>query len=250
MISGVDRAAAARLQPLGAARKIDLGPLVGRHACQHLVDQGERFLGVGRQLGAARRPADDGRGQPQRRRRGGKRAVDQGIGNARLVLHAVGQGYERLRHRPEIDHKVRLGRDQAFEAHGVAAAGEPAGLRQIARRRRQEFLLRRCRQTNPAHHHIGRQHIHQHRRGRPGDEHVADAVRQADPAVRRIDDRAALRPTLRPHRARQQPRAQERQRRAAGRLAHASPTWKSPAWAGASGLNRVRSGLRSISGVP
>ena len=135
-------------------------------------------------------------GEPQRRRRSGEAAVDQHVGNAGLALHPVGQRDVGVGHRAEVEHEVGLGRDQALEAHRVAAAGQPAGLRQVARRRRQELLLRRRRQTDPADHRVGRQHIHQHRCGRPGDEHAVDVRRQGDLAVGRIDDRAAraLRP--------------------------------------------------------
>ena len=186
---GVDRAAEPGLETIGAAREIDPRSFLLRHVGERGVDLGQSALDVARDpLG----PLLDPENRAEQAHRSGRvfeATIDQDVRDTGLRLDPLGERDIGVAHRAEVDDQVGLGLQQHLEIDRVAT-GERAEHRQVPVFRRDVGQVLGVRRTLPAGQAVRRQHVEQHRRGRPGREHPLDPVRHLDLAAGRVGDRA------------------------------------------------------------
>lgn len=170
----IDRAAEPGLEPAWAAGIVDARALLGRNRSDAAADRREAVLAPARQslgaLAAAGELAEDAIA-----RRGlVKAAVEQGIGDAGLLLDALGELDIGAAGRAGIDDEIRLGLEHGFEIGAVAATGDAADLGPVADAGQQEFAFLRPIGARPADQEVGRERVDQDRRGRTGRKDALD----------------------------------------------------------------------------
>ena len=138
----VDRAAEPGLEPARPARVIDARPLLGSEfRGDPLRDRRHRVVGIARKrlgfVAAADQFAERAIG------RGGlvETAVEQRVGNAGLLLHAIGERNVGRVGVADVENEIGLERQHRFEIGGVAAPGEAADFRPGADVGQQELAL-------------------------------------------------------------------------------------------------------------
>ena len=116
-------------------------------------------------------------------------AVEQGVGNAGLLLHAIGSLNKRARGRADVEDQVRLQLQQHFEIGGVAAPGQPAELGPSADLRIEKGKLGRAVGARPAEQRARLQRVVRDCRRGAGRKYALDPFRYRDGAAGGIDNR-------------------------------------------------------------
>ena len=147
----VDRAAEPGLQPARAARVVDARAPLGRDCADALRDRPHHVFGGAREGLALLGPADQRAERTIGLRDAVEAAVEQRIGNAGLLLHAVGERDVGRADAADVEDEVGLEREHDLEIGGVAAPGDAADLRPAADVGQQELaLLRRLARGQPS----------------------------------------------------------------------------------------------------
>ena len=137
----VDRPAQAGDEPLRAAGVVHRRALVGRHRGDPRLERVHLRAPVGRELAALRLVAQHLGELLDLLRRRLQAPVEQDVGDARLLLHAVGEGGERAGGRAHVDDEVGLRLQHDLDVGGAAAAGEAPQLGKLRVLRRHPGLL-------------------------------------------------------------------------------------------------------------
>ena len=183
------RAAKARLQPALVARVVDARAGIARHGSAALRDDGDRSLGVTRELLCVVAAAEKLTERAIGRADAVQVPVEQNIGDTTLLLNALGERREGSAHRADVDNEIGLERGQRVVIDAVAvAAGEPGYLGPRGDIREQEFARLRPNRFQPANQKIGRERIDHGRCRRTGRIDASHAVRRRDSAAGRISD--------------------------------------------------------------
>lgn len=162
-----------------------------------------RVLGIARQRFCRLAPADQRASDVIGRRGGIKAAVEQRVGNAGLLLHAIGERHIGRGQTADVEDEVRLECEHGFEIGSVAAAGDAAHLRPTTDIRKQELALRAGIGLRPAKQQFGRERIEHDRRRRASGKDPFDVRRRCDRAAGAVSHSHGAR------RARQQQRGRD-----------------------------------------
>ena len=115
-------------------------------------------------------------------------AVEQGVGNPGLLLHAGGERHVGVVDGADVEDQIGLELEQNFEICRVAAAGQPTNLGLVAPARAQKFALLGIMAAGPTDEEIGRKRVEENRRRRPGCEDTFNLFRNRKRATTRIGD--------------------------------------------------------------
>ena len=148
--------------------------------CVIVVD---RAFGVVREILALLAPPDQGAERAVADGNAGEAAVEQRIGNAGLLLHAVGERDVGRVDAADIENQIGLEREHDLEIGGVAAPGDAPDLRPPADVGQQELALLRTVGARPAEQKLGCQRVEHDRGRRPGREDTRDARRHRHSAA-------------------------------------------------------------------
>jgi len=183
------RSTRCRRESVRTAREIDPRTVANVDTRNAHLDVVQLAFGVARKtLRRLRRP-DGLANLAQQARRIAQRAVEEQVGNPRLLFHALRERHERRRRRADIDDQVGLGTHDNFDVRRVAAPGEPSECRQQRHGIGQVRGLVGARRARPADELLRGNCEQQHCRGRPGHVHALHALRERDRASGRIGDR-------------------------------------------------------------
>jgi hypothetical protein len=180
-------------QPARPARIIDPWPLARGNRLHAGQNRLERIFGVARKLlgilGATDQLAERtvGLGNP------GEATIQQRIGNAGLLLHAVRQRNEGGAGRSDVENEIGFERKHGFQIGGVAASGDAADFGPRANLRKHVGAFLGPVGARPAEKQIGGERIEKDRCRRSGRENARDLFRHWQRAPGRIGDRCRTR---------------------------------------------------------
>jgi hypothetical protein len=184
----VDRAAEPGFQSTRAAGVVNARPGGRRDFVHPFFDRRHRLLGIAREgfglIRAMRQLAELAIGRHDCR----ETAVEQRVGNFRLLLHARCERDECRIGRPDIENEVGLERKHGFEVGRVAAAGEPADFRPRAHIGQHELAFLRAIGARPADEDLGCERVEEDGGGRAGGEYAGDRIGNWHGTAGRIDD--------------------------------------------------------------
>src|SRR5262249_4678064 len=161
-----DRAAEPGLEPARPAGVVDARPPVGRDRAHALCDGFHRVFGVARKALALLAPPDQRAERAIAQRNALETAVEHRVGNARLLLHAVGERDIGRVHAADIEDEIAFDREHDFEFGGVAAPGDAAHFGPAADVGQQELAFLRPVGARPADEQLGRERVEKDRRRR------------------------------------------------------------------------------------
>src|SRR6516162_9873222 len=159
----IDRAAEPGLEPARPAGVVDARPSVGRDRAHTLRDGFHRVFGVARKALALLAPPDQCAERAVAQRNALETAVEQCVGNARLLLHAVGERDVGRIHAADIEDEIGFEREHDFEIGGIAAPGDAAHFGPVADIGQEEFALLRPVGAWPADEQFGRERVEKDR---------------------------------------------------------------------------------------
>ena len=151
--------------------------------------------GLDRVLGAARKglallaPSDQRSERAVAERNAVEATVEQRVGDAGLLLHALGERHIGRVHAAHIENEVGLEREHDFEIGGIAAAGDAAHFRPAADVGQQEFAFLRPVGARPADEKLRRERVEKDRRRRSGGKHARDLLRHRHGTAGAVGDR-------------------------------------------------------------
>src|SRR5262249_60038579 len=122
----IDGAAEPGLEPARPAGVVDARPLAGWDRADTLSDRFHHVFGVARKALALLAPPDQCAESAVAQRNAFETAVEQRVGNARLLLHAVGERDVGRVHAADVQDEIGFEREHDFEIGGIAPPGDAA----------------------------------------------------------------------------------------------------------------------------
>src|SRR5262245_14832409 len=196
----VDRAAEAGLEPARPARVIDARTALRRDGADAPRDGLDRVFGVARKRLTLLATADQVTERAIGERNAVEAAVEQRVGDAGLLLHAVGERDIGRIDAADVENEIGLEREYDLEIGGVAAPGDATHFRPAADVGQEEFALLRPIGARPAEETLGGERIEKARRRWSRRKNALDPRRYRDAAAGAVGDRGRARTPRREHR--------------------------------------------------
>src|SRR6516162_10300683 len=149
--------------PRGPRGVVDARPSVRRDRAHTLRDGFHRVFGVARKALALLAPPDQCAERAVAQRNALETAVEQCVGNTRLLLHAVGERDVGRVHAADVEDEIGFEREHDFEIGGVAAPGDAAHFGSAADVGQEEFAFLRPVGARPADEQFGRERVEKDR---------------------------------------------------------------------------------------